>query len=50
MKARELKRLSRSDLLEMLLEMLPDTMKDAFASMKFDVNNREFARMVKAVG
>ncbi len=38
------------DLLEMLVEMLPDTMKDAFASMKFDVNNREFARMVKAVG
>lgn len=37
------------DLLEMLLEMLPDTMKDAFASMKFDVNNREFARLVKAV-
>ena len=37
------------DLLEMLVEMLPDTMKDAFASMKFDVNNREFARMVKAV-
>ena len=38
------------DLLEMLVEMLPDTMKDAFASMKFDVNNREFARLVKAVG
>lgn len=38
------------DLLEALIEMLPDTMKDAFASMKFDVNNREFARMVKAVG
>jgi hypothetical protein len=38
------------DLLETLVEMLPDTMKDAFASMKFDVNNREFARMVKAVG
>jgi hypothetical protein len=37
------------DLLEMLLEVLPDTMKDAFASMKFDVNNREFARLVKAV-
>ena len=37
------------DLLEMLIDMLPDTMKDAFASMKFDVNNREFARMVKAV-
>lgn len=38
------------ELLEMLVEMLPDTMKDAFASMKFDVNNREFARLVKAVG
>lgn len=38
------------ELLEMLVEMLPDTMKDAFASMKFDINNREFARMVKAVG
>ena len=38
------------DLLEALVEMLPDTMKEAFASMKFDVNNREFARLVKAVG
>lgn len=38
------------DLLEALIEMLPDAMKDAFASMKFDVNNREFARLVKAVG
>lgn len=37
------------DLMEMLIDMLPDTMKDAFASMKFDVNNREFARLVKAV-
>lgn len=37
------------ELLEMLVESLPDTMKDAFASMKFDINNREFARMVKAV-
>lgn len=37
------------DLLEMLIEILPDTMKEAFASMKFDINNREFARMVKAV-
>ena len=36
-------------LLEMLVDMLPDTMKDAFASMKFDINNREFARMVKVV-
>ena len=37
------------ELLELLIDMLPDTMKEAFASMKFDVNNREFARMVKAV-
>lgn len=36
-------------LLEALVDMLPDTMKDAFASMKFDINNREFARMVKVV-
>jgi soluble cytochrome b562 len=28
---------------------LPEMLKDAFESMKFDVNNREFARMVKAV-
>ena len=28
---------------------LPEMMVDAFASMKFDVNNREFARLVKAV-
>ena len=38
------------DLLEALIEMLPESLKDAFASMKFDVNNREFARLVKAVG
>ena len=38
------------NLLEALVETLPDTMKEAFASMKFDVNNREFARLVKAVG
>lgn len=38
------------DLLEALVEMLPDTLKEAFASMKFDINNREFARLVKAVG
>lgn len=38
------------DLLEALIEMLPDAMKEAFASMKWDVNNREFARLVKAVG
>lgn len=31
------------------VQVLPDMMMDAFASMKFDVNNREFARMVKAV-
>ena len=38
------------DLLEVLIEMLPDALKEAFASMKWDVNNREFARLVKAVG
>lgn len=37
------------DLLETLVDMLPATMTDAFKSMKFDINNREFARMVKAV-
>lgn len=37
------------ELLEMLVEMLPDTMKDAFASMKFEFEKREVARMVKAV-
>ena len=37
------------DLLEMLIALLPDTLKDAFESMKFDINNREFARLVKAV-
>lgn len=37
------------DLLERLLDMLPDIMADAFTRMKFDVNNREFARLVKAV-
>lgn len=31
------------------VQFLPDVLMDAFASMKFDVNNREFARMVKAV-
>lgn len=28
---------------------LPDMLIDAFTAMKFDVNNREFARLVKAV-
>lgn len=37
------------ELLEQLLDTMPDTMQEAFASMKFDVNNREFARLVKAV-
>ena len=31
------------------VDALPDMLVDAFASMKFDVNNREFARLVKAV-
>lgn len=38
------------DLLEAFIEMLPDTMKDAFASMKIEFEKREVARMVKAVG
>lgn len=29
--------------------VLPEMLVDAFTSMKFDVNNREFARLVKAV-
>lgn len=31
------------------VDELPDILRDAFASMRFDVNNREFARLVKAV-
>ncbi len=31
------------------VDALPEMLTDAFASMKFDVNNREFARLVKAV-
>ena len=38
-----------NELLETLIVMLPEAMTDAFKSMKFDVNNREFARLVKAV-
>ena len=37
------------DLLETLVDMLPATMVEAFQTMRFDINNREFARMVKAV-
>jgi len=37
------------DLLETLIDILPVTMIEAFKTMKFDVNNREFARLVKAV-
>lgn len=36
-------------LLQLLIDMLPETMTEAFKSMKFDINNREFARLVKAV-
>lgn len=36
-------------LLQELLDSLPDMMVSAFASMRFDVNNREFARMVRQV-
>lgn len=38
-----------NELLEMLIDLLPEALTDAFKSMKFDVNNREFARLVKAV-
>ena len=31
------------------VDALPDMLVDAFASVKLDVNNREFARLVKAV-
>ena len=37
------------ELLETLIDMLPDSMKDAFATMKMEFNKREVARMVKAV-
>lgn len=37
------------DLFRDFVETLPDVMTDAFSTMKFDVNNREFARLVKAV-
>lgn len=43
----ELKELKET--FQTFVQDLPDMMLDAFASMKFDVNNREFARMVKAV-
>lgn len=38
------------DLLEMLVDVMPDAVHDAVADMKLNINNREFARMVKAVG
>lgn len=37
------------DLLETLIELMPESMRDAIAAMKFNINNREFARLVKAV-
>jgi tape measure domain-containing protein len=37
------------ELLASLVDELPDMMVEAFAAMRFDVNNREFARLVKAV-
>lgn len=37
------------ELLELLVDMMPETMRDAIAAMKFNINNREFARLVKAV-
>ena len=36
-------------LLETLVDMLPETMKDAVGSMKMEFDKRELARMVKAV-
>lgn len=42
-----------NDLLEafnVFVAMLPDILSEAFGSMKLNVNNREFARLVKAVG
>lgn len=36
-------------LLQELLDSLPDMMVSAFSAMRFDVNNREFARMVRQV-
>ena len=38
------------DLLEAMIEMLPEAIKDAIASMKIEFEKREVARMVKAVG
>lgn len=36
-------------LADVLAQVLPDILIEAFASMRFDINNREFARLVKAV-
>ena len=38
------------DLLETMIEMLPESMKEAVASMKIEFQKREVARMVKVVG
>lgn len=38
------------ELFKEFVKNLPEMMVDALSTMKFDVNNREFARMVKAVG
>lgn len=37
------------NVLQTMDDNMTEKMQDAFASMKFDVNNREFARMVKVV-
>lgn len=37
------------DVLQTMDDNMTEKLMDAFASMKFDINNREFARMVKAV-
>lgn len=37
------------DLLEMLIDVLPESMKEALDGTAFTINNREFARLVKGV-
>lgn len=45
--AQKIEELKRS--FEIFAANLPEMLTEAFASMRFDINNREFARMVKAV-
>lgn len=37
------------ELLQELIETLPESLAEALLALKFDINNREFARLVKAV-